>query len=427
MKRFLSFSLPLIISTIFTVNGAVAELQALDHIVAIVDKVAITHSELESELRTVKLQIGAQGGVPPDAILKKQVLERLILKHIQLQLARSSNIHVDDDTLNRALATIATQNQLTLAQFREVLEMDGYDFRQFREDIRAEIITTRLRQRHVDNRIIISDREIDRFLIEQKESGQADDEYRLGHILITVPEAAAAAAIQKAKQRAELLLDELREGADFNHVAISSSEGRNALEGGDLGWRKAGQLPSLFATLAITMQVGDISELIRSPSGFHIIKLLEHRGGERHVVTQTNARHILIKVTEVTSDSEAQQKLWRLKERIESGDDFSELARSHSDDAGTAAKGGDLGWSSPGRMVAAFEAVMDSLQPGPISEPFKSRFGWHIVQIQGRRDHDDTEEFNRNQARMLLMERKVAEEQELWLRRLRDEAYVEIR
>ncbi len=402
--------------------------QLLDRIVAIVNDEAISATELDAEVETIKLQLNQQRApIPPAQILKKQVLERLIGIHLQLQLARANNIVVDEDSLNRAIQGIAEQNGMSLRQFRDVLEADGYDFNKFREDIRKEMITSRLRQRQIDSRITVSDAEIDQFLARQKSSEHANDEYHLAHILIAVPEAASSEEIQRAKAKAQELLGRLEAGADFTTLALSDSSGQQALSGGDLGWRKAGQLPTLFANLVPNMKVGEVSQPIRSPSGYHIIKLLEHRGGEQHVITQTRARHILLRPNALATEEEVHAKLLELKERIENGDDFGELAKAHSEDKASAIKGGDLGWASPGVMVPQFEQVMAETPVNAISEPFQTQFGWHILQVLERRDYDNTEEFKRNNARRQLVERKVAEEQEIWLRRLRDEAYVEIR
>ncbi len=418
----------ILLATLLGAPAAGAEPVVLDRIVAIVNDEAITQSELEAEIESVKLQLAQQRApIPPADILQRQVLDRLIAIHLQLQLARANNIVVDEDTLNRAIQTIARQNRMSLGRFREVLESEGYDFERFREEIRREIALTRLRQRQIDSRVSVSEAEIDQFLAQQQSGAEANDEYRLGHILVALPEAASSDQIREARQRAEALVEELRRGADFTALAQRESKGAQALRGGDLGWRKAGQLPTLFANLVPRMQVGEIEGPIRSPSGFHIIKLLDKRGTTQHMVTQIHARHILLRPDALTSDEELRQRLLELKARIESGEDFGELARAHSEDTASAIEGGDLGWASPGTMVPEFEQVMERTPIGAISEPFRTPFGWHILQVLGKRDYDNTEEYLRNQARRQLMERKVAEEQELWLRRLRDEAYVEIR
>ncbi len=402
-----------------------AEAIELDRIIAIVNDDAISQTELQSEMQSIKMQLG--GKLPPDAVLQDQVMERLIMKHLQQQLATSNNIIIDDETLNRALNSIAQQNNITLEKLRSILENDGINFNAYRENIRHEILQQRLRQRFVNNRINITDTEVDQFLVQQQLSGNNEDELRIAHILIGLPEAPSAEEIDAAKQRGEEVLQLLEQGEDFVQVAIRHSDGQLALSGGDLGWRKLGELPSLFATEAAELSLGQASELIRSPSGFHIIKLVDRRGGERHMVSQTHARHILIKTNEVLDDEAARKRLLELQNRLENGEDFATLARANSDDKASAAKGGDLSWSSPGQMVPAFENMMNRLEPGQMSEPFQTQFGWHIVQVLERRQHDDTEKFYRNQARKQLFESKALEEEQLWLRRLRDEAYVELR
>ncbi len=400
----------------------------IDRIVAIVNDAVITRGELDEQIHTIKQQLRQQKTqLPPDAVLQKQVLERLISNQLQLQLAASTGIRVDDDVLNKAIGRIAEQNKLTITEFRGVLEKEGVSFANFREDIRNEITMTRLRQRQVDSRINVTDQEVARFLAAQANKGKSDDEYRVSHILIAVPEAASPEQIQAAKQKAQRVLDDLHGGADFKETAIAVSNGQQALEGGDLGWRGVGQLPSLFAPLVGRMKPGDLSDIIRSPSGFHIIKLFDYRSGQIHKVTQTLARHILIRTNELVSDDDASIKLEQLSQRIKNGADFTELAKANSEDKGSAVNGGSLGWVSPGEMVPAFEQAMNELQPGQISKPFKSEFGWHIVQVQERREQDNTEQFNRSQAFDAIRQRKVEEEYQIWLRRLRDEAYVEYR
>lgn len=424
MKRFcLALAL---LTPLLNANTSAAE--RIDGIAAIVNEEAVTLSELEAETRTVKAQLQQQkGSLPSEAALQKQVLERLIIKHLKQQIAERNNIIIDDETLNRALNSIAKQNNMSLAQLRSVIERDGFDFNLYRENIRAEILHGRLRQRHVDNRINITTAEIDQFLKQQEKSGGSEDEYQLGHILVSLPEGANAETIQAARQRAQSILDRLARGEEFARLAIAESDGQQALSGGDLGWRKLGEIPALFANTVSEMKKGAVSPLIRNPSGFHIIRLNDVRGGERHIVAQNHARHILIKTNELIDDNAALRKLEELKSRIEQGDDFATLAKAHSDDKGSAAKGGDLGWASPGQMVPAFEKVMNSAPLNTVSEPFQSQYGWHILEVLERRNQDDTEQFRRNTARQQLFERKVSEEEELWLRQLRDEAYVEIR
>jgi len=400
--------------------------QPLESIVAVVNSDVITRTELNNRLRTVKQQLQQQRApLPPDATLEKQVLDRMILANLQLQLADRTGVRVDDDTLNRTIARIADENHMTLSEFRAVLEKDGYDFANFREDIRKEILISRIQQRQIADRIMISEQDIDNFLANQKAQGNAGEEVHLAQILIAVPDAASPERIRAARDKAEGILKELRGGADFQETAIASSDGQQALEGGDLGWRKVGELPTFFTDTVTALRPGDISELIRSPSGYHIVKLLEKRSGQPHIVTQTHARHILLKTNELTSDADAEKRLNALRQQVQQGADFGQLAHGQSEDPASAANGGDLGWTSPGELDPRFQEAMDALDPNQVSAPFKSNFGWHIVQVLERREHDDTSNLIRNQARDALRQRKIDEELQTWLTRLRDEAHIE--
>ncbi|MCZ6525861.1 MAG: peptidylprolyl isomerase [Gammaproteobacteria bacterium] len=400
----------------------------LDRIVAIVNDDIVMLSELEEKVFTIKNQLREQGtSLPPSSILEKQVLDRLILTKLQTQMAANTGIRIDDETLNRTISNIAAENQLTLAQFREILESDNYSYEKFREDIRNEILISRLRQRQVDNRVVVSEREIENFLSSQALQDEFDKEYRLAHILIATPEGISIEKKATAKQTAQKVLKELSAGQDFAQMAAAHSDGQQALDGGDLGWRKAGQVPTLFADFVADMQKGDVSELITSPSGYHIIKLTDVRTSEQIVVTQTNARHILIRPNELITEDGAKARLQQLKQRIEGGDDFAELAKGNSIDTVSAADGGNLGWVGPGDLVPQFEQIMDTLAPGEISNPFKTQFGFHIVQVLERREHDSTEDVKRAKARNAIRQRKMEEARENWLREMRDEAYVEYR
>lgn len=401
----------------------------VDRIIAVVNDDVIMESELEARLRTIKAQLEQRNTkLPPEASLRKQVLERLIISHLQLQAAERTGVAISDQQLNAAISRIASQNKMSIDQFRNTLEGDGFNFNVFREDIRQEMIISQLTQRAVKQRINITDQEIANFLATNKTQTTATNEYRLSHILIQLPEAASAEQVEAAQQKADTTVAKLRGGADFSQTAAAVSAGQQAFEGGDLGWRKAGQLPSVFADIVTGMSKGDISSPIRSPSGFHIIQLTDVRGQtQQHVIKQSLARHILIRTNELTSDTDARNRLSQLLIRLEGGEDFATLARAHSDDRGSAANGGELGWTSPGALVPQFEEEMNKLEPGQISQPFQSPFGWHIVQLMDRRTHDDTQQFLENKAREFLTERKTEEETETWLRRLRDEAYVEYR
>lgn len=400
----------------------------LDRIIAVVNEDVVLESELQAMTQNVRQQIRQRNGAMPSSdVLRRQVLERLIMQRIQLQRAEQTGVRVSDDALNAALTQIAQNNNMTLREFRDVIEQDGYRFADFRENIREEMIITRLRKAQVEDSIVISEREVDNFLATQTLQGEAETTYRLQHILVSVPEAASPEDIQDAEQRLAQIQTLLRDGGDFAEVAAGYSDGQNALEGGELGWRKQGELPSLFANVVSTLAKGEVSDVIRSGSGFHLVRVADKKSEETHLVSQTLASHILLKTTEVLSDEEAQSRLEQLRERLMNGEDFSELARAHSEDTGSAIEGGSLGWVSPGVMVPEFEEKMNGLAEGEISDVFQSRFGWHLIKVEDRREENMAEEYNRNQAREQLRQRKVEEELESWLRALRDEAYVEYR
>lgn len=408
--------------------GASAGVSELNSIAAIVDDDVITAVELEQKFNQITAQLRRNRTPLPDPDgLRRQVLERLIVERLQLAEAKRIGIQIDDEELNRIITNIATNNQLTLEQFRQVLAKDQIGFAAFREEIRSEVTVTRLRTRRIDNRVTVSEQEVDNFLLTRGEDQDQRTEYRLAHILISVPEAASPDQVQAARRKAEQVRERLAAGDNFAQVAASSSDGQQSLEGGDLGWRKAAELPTLFIDQVASLAVGGLSELIRSPSGYHILQLLDKRGEQRHFSTQTHARHILIRTTALVSDEAAERRLLRLRQRILDGEAFDQLARLNSADPGSGSKGGDLGWASPGQFVPAFESVMNGLKVGEISLPFKSQFGWHLMEVLERREQDDTDAFKRTQIKQLLHKRKVEEETELWLRRLRDEAYVDLR
>ncbi len=425
MRQFLLFIL------IFMSLNAIAAITEVDRIVAIVNEDVILESELNNRMKTVREQMAQRKArVPPTDILRKQVLERMVLSRLQLQVAERTGVKVSDNQLNAAIAGIARRNNMSIAQFRNTLERDGFDFEAFRENMRQEMVISRLIQRQVKQRINITEQEIDNFLATNRTQRGINAEYRLQHILISLPDGASADQIQKAKGEAIDLVNKLRAGSDFAQLAASQSDGGNALKGGDLGWRGSAQLPSLFAGIVEGMQQGDISDPIRSPSGFHIIKLAEIRNAgdtRRHVIQQTKVRHILIRTNDLTSSDDAKARLEQLRLRLEGGEDFTALARAHSDDRGSAINGGDLGWTSPGDLVKEFEAVMNDMPLNEVSPPFRTQFGWHILEVSARRQYDDTDKYVRNAARQAIGERKAEEETQAWLQRLRDEAYVEYR
>jgi len=399
-----------------------------DGIVAIVNDDVILESELEQQIQQITSEMLAQGSRPPSReVLMPQLVNRQIQQMVQLQLADRTGIHISDEELNLTLESIAQRNQMTLDQLRQAVSADGLSFETFRNDIRTEMIITHLRQRDVVNRIDISDREIDTFLARQQTLGDTGRKFRLRHIMIGVADGATQQQIAAANARGEELINNLSTGADFAQLAINNSDGQNALHGGDLGWRELGTLPDLFADAASKLQPGEHSSLLSSSSGLHILFLEAVQQGERHLVTQRRARHILIRNDELAPPEQTRQKLINLHQRIELGEDFSELARAHSDDPGSAIKGGDLGWVETGQMVERFDAALNSLAVGEISEPVRSEFGWHLIQLLEIREIDDTDEQSRRRAASQIRAKKADQEVEDWVRRLRDESFVEIR
>ncbi len=434
MRQFFRpFALLLTLGVMATPALADDDIIPLNRIVAVVNGQVVTQNELKNELLAVRQQLRQQGiTAPSEAVLNKQVLDRLITTQVQLQHAEQMGIVVDDETLNSTISNIAAQNKLSLAEFREVLQRDGFKFTVFREDIRKEITNRRLRQRQVESRITVTTQEVDDFIATQKAQGNINSDYHLGHILISLPEGATPEQIKAARGKASGILDELKNGADFRQTAIAVSDGRQALQGGDLGWRKTGELPTLFADVVVLMKVDGVSEPIRSASGFHIISLFDYRDSERHIIEQVQARHILIKPksesdVDVEGASDPVTQLNELRARIAAGEDFAQLAKRFSDDTGSAQNGGDLGWVGPGVMVKPFEETIFRLKDGEVSAPFESQFGWHIAQVLARREFDDTEAHNNAKVRDLIYQRKSEEEYLSWLRKLRDEAYVEYR
>ena len=415
---------------ISTSQAASREIAKMDRIVAIVDQVVITEKELQEKISVVSAQLQKKGvDLPPQDVLEKQILERLINDRLQLQFAQQTGLRVDDNQLDKTMERIAEQNKMDVAQFRETLENEGISYRSFREDIRSEILLARLREREVENRINVTEAEIDNFLITQSSrQDESQDEYEVSHILIQAPEEGSPEELQKLRAKADQVLKQLQGGTAFSEVSASLSDAPNALEGGSLGWKTNTQLPALFLDALKSMQPGDVSPILRSPNGFHILKLTNRRGGSSPlVVEQTHARHILIKLNEIVSEDEAIHRLRSVRERlINGGADFNEMARQYSED-GTAAKGGDLGWVNPGDTVPPFEKAMNELEPGEISEPIRSPFGFHLIQVIERRKQDMTKEAARLKARQEIRARKSEEAYQDWVRELRDRAYVELR
>jgi peptidyl-prolyl cis-trans isomerase SurA len=407
--------------------------QLADAIVAIVNNEVITRHELNERLRRVERTMKAQGiGLPPRGEFERQVLESMIIDRAQLQLARESGIRVEDATLDRAVAGIAEQNRMSLPEFRVQLEREGLPFVRFREEIREEILMQRVREREVGNRVQVTESEVDNFLSSQALGDQGAQEYNAAHILVRIPENASAEQIAERARRAEEVLQRLRAGADFASVAATYSDASDALGGGDLGWRPADRLPQLFVEAMDGLSEGQISPLLRSANGFHIIKLNGKRSPEAAKlagapVQQTRVRHILIKVNQITTANDARRKLAEIKQRLDNkAASFEELARLFSNDL-SASKGGDLGWIYPGDTVPEFERAMDALEPGQVSEPIASPFGMHLIQVMERKQDDVSKDRLRLIARQAIRERKLEEATQDWLRQVRDRAYVELR
>lgn len=404
------------------------EIVKMDRIIAIVDQGVITEQELADRMRTVSAQLKKQGtALPPQEILEKQILERLISDSLQLQLAAQTGLKVDDTQLDKTIERIAEQNKLSVDEFRVLLEKDGISLRKFREDIRSEITLARLREREVDNKVNISEGEVDNYLTTQANRGEEQDEFEVSHILIRTPEDASPEDLEKAKTKTQEALKQLADGTAFTQVSAAFSDAPNALEGGSLGWKSGAQIPALFLEALKNIQVGEVAKPIRSPNGFHVLKLTNRRGGTSSlVVGQTHARHILIKLSEVVSEKDAKRKMDGIKERLDNGTKFEEMARQYSED-GSANNGGDLGWVNPGDTVPPFEKAMNALGLGEISEPVLSTFGWHIIQVIERRQQDMTKEASRLKARQEIRVKKSEEAYQDWIRELRDRAFVELR
>lgn len=407
--------------------------QLADAIVAVVNNEVITRHELADRMQRVERTMRAQGiGMPPAAQLERQVLESMIVDRAQLQLAREYGIRADDATVDRAVARIAEQNGMTLPAFRSQLEREGLSFARFRDEIRDEILMQRVREREVDNKLQVSESEIENFLAADAQASQTEQEFNVAHILVRIPENASAEQIAERRARADEVMRRLQGGADFAQLAATYSDAPDALSGGDLGWRTSERLPQLFMEAISRLQSGQASPPMRSANGFHIVKLNGQRRAEGDTlagaaVQQTRARHILIRVNQLTSASEARRKLVELKQRMDNGAaKFEDLARSFSTD-GTASRGGDLGWIYPGDTVPEFERAMDALKPGEISEPVESPFGYHLIQVLERKKDDVSDERKRRIARQVVRERKLDEAVQDWLRQLRDRAYVEYR
>jgi peptidyl-prolyl cis-trans isomerase SurA len=400
----------------------------LDGIAALVNDGVVLESELEAQTAMIVQRLRSEGtALPPADSLQKQVLDNLVLGQIQLQRAERDGITIPDEMLNRALADIAQRNNTTLSGMPELLAADGIDYAAFRNDLREQLIMERLRVRDVTSRIAVSEREIDDYLEREATSSYRNKRYKLSHILISLPANTSPQDLEAAQKKADEIYQQLQKGADFAELAITYSNAESALDGGSMGWRNGDSLPTLFAGIVPNLQKGQVSEPIRTASGLHIVKLDDVEGNKPVMENQVRARHILIEPDEIVDDEVAKQKLMEIRMGILGGDDFAAVAKAVSDDAGSAVEGGDLGWAGPNTYVGIFEETLTNLKIGEISMPFRSEFGWHIVEVLERRTHDTTDDVRRTQAIVAIRDSKLAEETELWLRQIRDESFVEYR
>jgi peptidyl-prolyl cis-trans isomerase SurA len=408
-------------------GAAQAQVVPLDRVAAIVDNDVVMASQVTERMAAVRDQL-QQGGVqlPPEDVLREQVIDRLVLESIQLQMGERAGIRIDDPSLNQTMQQLAARNGVTIEEFRAALERDGISYEQAREQIRREMIINRVRQRRVAERIQVSDQEVRNFLNSEAGRIQTAPEYRLAMIVLPISEGASQDEVQAIGETAGEIYQELLEGADFSALAVSRSNGDTALEGGELGWRKTSEIPVPFANAIAPLEPGEVTQPLRSPVGFHILQVQDKRGASEQVVEEYNVRHILVKPSEIRSPEETAKLSQRLYERIQSGESFATLARGFSEDPGSALNGGSLDWVMPETMVTEFREVMTTIEPGQVSRPFESQFGWHVLQVEGKRSVDMTDEMREQQAASLLQERKYDSELQTWLMEIRDEAYVEI-
>ncbi len=406
-----------------------AERKLLDQVVAIVDEDVILQTELEARISTITGRLRAQGtGLPPQQVLEERVLDQLITESIQMQKADRAGMRISDNELNETMANIAERNGMTLAQFENQLTAEGVTYNQAREQIRKEMLISRVQQRQVGNRVRVTDREVGNYLESLAARGGNNAEYRLAYIFVSVDDPSNESEVNAARDKAERLRDEIAGGRDFREVAVAESDASNALEGGDMGWRIEGQLPSLVAPIVPDLPVGEPSEVLENNSGFHLVMVMDKRGGEQQqLIQQHRVRHILVRPSEATTDTQAETRIRELYEQLENGTSFSTLAREYSDDPVSGSDGGNLGWVSPGQMVPAFEQAMLDAEIGEFRGPFRSQFGWHILQVQERRQKDISGEVREAEARQAIYRRKFDTELQNWLREIRDEAFVEFK
>lgn len=428
-RIFALFALLAAIGTIAAADELSSTGVLLDRIAAVVNNGVVLQGDVDRQSQVVTDRLNRAGQqLPPRDILRQQVLERLILQELQMQRAANLELQISDEMLNQALAEVADRNQISFADLPAALAAQGVDYAQYREEVRREMTLTMLKQRDVLTRVYISPREIEQCMSDRRESPGQDDAYNLAHILIAIPTSAGTDELAERSSRAQGVYERARQGEDFAQLAITYSDSGTALEGGALGWRQAGQLPSFVAEVIPQMAVGDVTEPIRTPSGLHIFKLLERRGdSDSAIVEQVHVRHILKQTNELEDDSIVSLQLNEIRERVLAGEDFAAIASVTSEDPGSAANGGDLGWTGPGTFVPEFNMQVEALNIDEISPAFKTQYGWHIVQLLGKRTYDATDDMIRRRCAIQLREAKLDEETEIWMRRLRDEAFVDYR
>lgn len=427
IKRSTKVLIPSLLLALWSTLGQ-AQLQLLDSIAAVVDNDVVMNSELSERVQSIYQRIQESGTEPPpQEALVPQVLERLILERIQLEMARRAGVRITDEELNQAIARIAQGQNMSTEQFLEEVYEQGLTVAALKEQLATEMTLTRVQQAQVNRRIFVSEQEVENFLASEEGRNWVSPDVNLGHILLPLSSAASLDDVEAATEKAAMILERIATGEDFRTLAIAHSGDQTALQGGDLGWRKMSELPDVLIAPIAELKPGQVSAAIRSNAGLHILKLYDKRGGEQQLIQQSKVRHILLKPNEIRSDEETHAQLSRIAAEIRAGKPFAELAREHSEDIGSALNGGELGWSLPGKFVPQFEEAMDTIAVDEVSEPFRSDFGWHILQVTERRDQDFSEDIKRNQAENILRQRKFESELQIWLQEIRDEAFVDIK
>ena len=413
---------------IFACSLSNAQVKILDKIIAIVDDDVVLQSELNRRMSSIMKQIKQSNtAAPPEDLLKKQVLDRLISERIQLSIGYNAGVRISDDELNQAIGRVAASNNLSIDQYIDQLTMEGTSLSIIREEIRHELIIMRVQQASIMRRIRVSDQELNNFLNSEEGQLVSSPDVNIGQILLAVSSNASKASIDRVSNQAMDLYQQIQDGKDFKELALSYSMDQSALQGGDLGWRNMAQLPKIFSQEIDLLTLGTVSEPIRSGAGFHLIKLYDRRGGDAKLIEQNLVRHILLEPNALRNKLETKKFLQQIKNQVLAGEDFEQLAKAHSEDKSSALDGGNLGWSTPGMFVPEFEATMNNIAVGEISEPFESQFGWHILQVTDRRQQDFSEEILRNRAQNLIRQRKYDEELQVWLQEIKDEAFIEIK